>query len=55
MLRDDILEAIFADEEIRKIPIGAQATAVDVVERILEQIKEVEPYASISDLFSTDE
>lgn len=55
MFRDDLLEKIFSDKEMQKIPIGTQATAVSVIERILEQVKEGNPYASLSDLFSTDE
>lgn len=55
MFSDEILERIFADEEMQKIPIGAQATAVSSIERILGQIKEENPYASLSELFSTNE
>lgn len=55
MLRDDILERFFADEEMQKIPVGTQATAVDVVERVLYEMKEENPHASLSELFSTDE
>lgn len=55
MFTDEILERFFADKEMQKIPIGTQATAVNAVERVLEQIKEEMPYASLSDLFSTDE
>lgn len=55
MFRDDLLEKIFSDKEMQKIPIGTQATAVSVIERILEQVKEDNPYASLSDILSTDE
>lgn len=55
MFSDEILERIFSDKEIQTIPIGTQATAIGVVERVLEQIREENPYASLSDLFSTDE
>lgn len=55
MLADKFLERIFSDKEMQTIPIGAQATAVSAVERVLEQIKEEEPYASLSELFSADE
>lgn len=55
MFSDEVLERIFSDKEIQTIPIGTQATAVNAVERVLEQIKEECPYASLSDLFSTDE
>lgn len=55
MFREDILERFFSDSEMQKIPIGTQSTAISVIERVLEQIKEVEPYASLSELFSADE
>lgn len=55
MLSDKFLERIFSDKEMQTIPIGTQATAVSVIERVLEQIKEEEPYASLSDLFSANE
>ena len=52
MFIDEILEKIFADSEMQKIPIGCQATAVNVMERVLEEIKEGNPYATISELFT---
>ncbi len=52
MLSDEILEQIFSDKEMQKIPIGTQATAVNVMERVLEEIKEGNPYATISELFA---
>lgn len=55
VLKDNVLEIIFADREIKKIPLGAQSTAVNTIERILEQIKEGNPYASLSELFDADE
>lgn len=55
MFSDEILERIFSDKEMQTIPIGTQATAVNVIERVLDQIKEERPYASLSDLFSTNE
>lgn len=55
MFSDEVLERIFSDKEIQTIPIGTQATAVNAVERVLEQIKEERPYASLSDIFSADE
>lgn len=55
MFSDEILERIFADKEFQKIPIGCQSTSVSVFERILEQIKEENPYASLSELFNADE
>ena len=54
MLNDEILERIFANKEMQKIPIGTQATAVSVFEHVLEGIKEEKPYVNVSELF-TDE
>lgn len=55
MLSDSILEKIFAHEEMQKIPVGAQATAVRVFEEILEDRLEENPYATISELFPTND
>lgn len=55
MFNDYILEKIFSHSEMTKIPIGTQTTAVSVVEQILEEIKEENPYASLSELFNADE
>lgn len=58
MFNDEILEKIFAHEEMQKIPIGCQSTAVHVFEEILEDILEENPYEYISTLFisaTTDE
>lgn len=51
MLSDDFLTKIFSNKEMQKIPIGAQSTAVHAIEEVLEQIKEENPYGSISELF----
>lgn len=55
VFKDEILERFFSDSEMQTIPLGTQSTAISVVERVLEQIKEGNPYASLSELFSTDE
>ena len=58
MFSDEILEKIFAHEEMQKIPVGCQSTAVHVFEEILEDILEGNPYEYISTLFisaTTDE
>ena len=58
MFSDEILEKIFAHEEMQKIPVGCQSTAVHVFEEILEDILEGSPYEYISTLFisaTTDE
>lgn len=58
MLNDLILEKIFAHEEMQKIPVGCQSTAVHVFEEILEDILEENPYEQLSSLLipaTTDE
>ena len=52
MFKDEILEKIFANHEMQTIPIGCQSTAVNVFQDILEDIKEENPYATISELLS---
>lgn len=58
MFSDEIFEKIFSHEEMQKIPVGCQSTAVHVFEEILEDILEVNPYEQLSALFiptATDE
>ena len=55
MLKDEILEKIFSNKEMQMIPIGCQSTAVSVFEDVLEELRKENPYATISDLLSTDE
>ncbi len=58
MFNDLILEKIFAHEEMQKIPVGCQSTAVHVFGEILEDILEGNPYEQLSSLFlsaTTDE
>ena len=55
MLKDEILEKIFANTEMQMIPLGCQSTAVSVFEDVLEELRKENPYAVISDLLSTDE
>lgn len=55
MFSDETLEKFFSHKEMQTIPVGAQSTAVHVFEEILEDILEVNPYASISELFPTDD
>lgn len=51
MFRDEILEKIFSNKEMQKIPVGCQSTAVKVIQDVLEQIKEENPYEYVSALF----
>ena len=53
MFSDEILEKIFAHEEMQKIPVGCKSTAVHVFEEILEDILEVNPYEPIQSLFES--
>lgn len=55
MFTDEILEKIFADKEMQLLKIGEQSTAVKAIERVLEKEKEKKPYATIAELFSTNE
>lgn len=52
MFSDEILEKIFSHTEMQKIPVGAQSTAVQVFQDVMEEIKEENPYVNISELFS---
>lgn len=51
MFSDDVLEKIFSHKEMTKIPIGCQSTAVHAFEEILDDILEVNPYATVQSLF----
>ena len=53
MLKDEILEKIFANKEMKTIPFGCQSTAVNALEQVLEELKEDNQYAVLSELFST--
>ena len=54
MLKDECLEKIFSNKEMQKIPIGTQATAVSVFESVLNELREENPYATISELFADE-
>ena len=55
VLKDEILERIFANKEMQTIPIGCQSTAVSVFEQVLDELTEENPYVTLSELLSTDE
>lgn len=55
MFSDEILEKIFVHKEMQKIPVGCQSTAIHVFKEILEDILEVNPYATVQSLFPTDD
>lgn len=50
MFTDEVLEKIFSHEEMQKIPVGCQSTAVHVFEEILEDRLEENPYEQLSGL-----
>lgn len=52
MLKDEVMERIFAHSEMQKIPIGCQSTAVKVFTDVLEDLVEENEYATISELLS---
>lgn len=37
MFNDDVLELIFADEEVRTVPLAFQAIIIHSIEKILEE------------------
>ncbi len=52
MFTDDVLEKIFSHPEMQTIPVGAQSTAVHVFQDVMDEIREENPYGTISELFS---
>lgn len=44
MFQDETLEKIFADKETQKVPIGYQSTMIHVIEKILEEEKNVDEF-----------
>lgn len=52
-MRDEILERIFVHPEMQTIPLGCQSTAISVISEILKQIKEENPYVTVSELFES--
>ena len=38
-MKDEVLERIFAHQEMQTIPLGAQSTAVKAISEVLEQIE----------------
>lgn len=52
MLSNEILEKVFANDEMQKVPIGYQATVVSVFEKVLTEIKEENENATLSTILS---
>ena len=53
MFKQKILEEIFSNEEMQKIPCGCQSTAIHVVQDVIEKIEQENPYATLSELFES--
>ena len=53
-MSNDLLERILGHEDSHKIPYGCQATMIAVFEECLKKIREENPYATVTDLLSTD-
>ena len=54
MFKDEILEMIFSEKEMQKIPIGTQATAVSVFQNVIGKIRKENPDAKLSELLSDE-
>ena len=48
MFSDEILEKIFAQKEIQKVPFAYQSTVIHVIERVLEEMG-VDVYDAVSE------
>ena len=54
MLSDEFLEKILAHEDSHKVPFGCQSTMIHVFEEVLTEYGKENPYATVSELLSTD-
>lgn len=54
MLSDELLEKILAHEDSHRVPFGCQSTMIHVFDEVLTEIREEKPYATVSELLSTD-
>lgn len=52
MLKDEILEKIFMHKDIRTVPIGYQATMINIFTDVLNEIKEGNKYAAVYELLT---
>ena len=50
-MRDEIVQSILLNEEMQKMPIGCQATALGVFEEAMKKLVEENPNATVSELF----
>lgn len=51
---DELLSMILEHKDSKKIPYGCKTTMIAVFEECLERIREENPYATVTDLLSTD-
>lgn len=54
MFSDDVLEKIFLHPELQNVPIAYQSSVIHAIEEILKEIKEDNPYVSLSELLSAN-
>lgn len=55
MFKDELLDKIFSNSDMQKIPVGYQSTAVKVFEDVLNNMRGDNPNATISELFTANE
>ena len=51
---NDIERRFYSEPETRNIPVGHLSTMKDVIQKILSDIKEENPYATVADILSED-
>ena len=51
---DELLSMILEHKDSKILPYGCQTTMIAVFEECLEKIREENPYATVSELLSTD-
>ena len=51
MFADKVLDKIYSDKSLNTVPVEYTSKVIAVVQDAIEQIKEEEPYVSISELF----
>lgn len=51
MFSDRVLDKIYSDKSLNTVPVEYTSKVIAVVQDAIEQIKEEEPYVSISELF----
>lgn len=51
MLKDEIIEKVYSNYRIKKVPILFTVECINAIEDVLEALRKERPYATISDLF----